>query len=179
MILRTKPHSKFCNRLIEWKILIAKVRRFLTCVLNVSFRLIHIFNHLIIFWNFKTVSFNKVIELIDMIFYDSKWINSDFESSNCIAFALIHKNAIWIISISVLQFFSTFFDETLGGETSVRKTSVPDHSSSKKFSEKSAPLKSVENSQNYQIWSRIDRVIKAFLFTSFSYNARRKRVEKK
>ena len=33
----------------------------------------------------------------------------------------------------------------------VRKTSVPDRSSSKKFSEELASLKSVENSQNYQI----------------------------
>ena len=64
-------------------------------------------------------------------------------------------------------------------EITVRKTPVLDHSSSEKSPEESAPLKSVENSQNYQIWSRIDRVIKTFLFTSSSYNARRKRVEKK
>ena len=61
----------------------------------------------------------------------------------------------------------------------VRKTPVLDHSSSEKFSEESAPLRLVENSQNYQIWSRIDRVIKTFLFTSSSYNARKKRAEKK
>ena len=36
-------------------------------------------------------------------------------------------------------------------ETPVRKTPVSDHFSSEKFAEESAPLKSVENSQNYQI----------------------------
>ena len=113
VIIKTKFHSKFCNWLIEWKILIAKIRRFSTCVLNVSFRSIHIFSHLIIFWNFKIVSFDKIIELIDMIFFDSKWINSNFELSNCIAFALIHENVILIISVSVLQLFSMFFDDTL------------------------------------------------------------------
>ena len=60
----------------------------------------------------------------------------------------------------------------------VRKTPVPDRSSSEKSSDKSAPLRPIENSQNYQIWSRIDRVIEAFLFISPSYNARRKRVGK-
>ena len=63
--------------------------------------------------------------------------------------------------------------------TLIRKTPVSDHFNSEKSPEESAPLRSVENSQNYQIWSQIDRVIKAFLFISFSYNARRKRVEKK
>ena len=113
MIIKTKSHSKFCNRLIEWKILIAKIRRFLICVLNVNFWSIHIFNHLIIFWNLKIVLFDKIIELIDMIFFDSKSINSDFESSNYIAFASIYENAILIVLISVLQFFSIFFNETL------------------------------------------------------------------
>ena len=36
-------------------------------------------------------------------------------------------------------------------ETPVRKTPVPDHSSLEKSPEESAPLKSTENSQNYQI----------------------------
>ena len=38
-----------------------------------------------------------------------------------------------------------------GKKASVRKTPVPDRSSSEKFSDKSASLKSVENNQNYQI----------------------------
>ena len=61
----------------------------------------------------------------------------------------------------------------------VRKTPVSDRSSSEKSPDESASLRSIEKSQNYQIWSRIDRVIKVFLFISPSYNARRKRVEKK
>ena len=36
-------------------------------------------------------------------------------------------------------------------QTPVRKTPVSDHFSSEKSSEESAPLRSVENSQNYQI----------------------------
>ena len=36
-------------------------------------------------------------------------------------------------------------------ETPVRKTPVPDHSSSEESSEESAPLRLVKNSQNYQI----------------------------
>ena len=116
VIIKTKFHSKFCNRLIEWKILIANVRRFSICVLNVSFRSIHIFNHLIIFWNFKIVSFDKIIELVNMIFFDSKWINLNFESSNCIAFASVYENAILIILISILQLFSMFFDKIFNRE---------------------------------------------------------------
>ena len=104
VIIKAKFHSKFCNRLIEWKILIANVRRFSICVLNVNFRSIHIFSHLIIFWDFKIVSFDKIIELIDMIFFNSKWINSNFESSNCIAFASIHENVI-LLSRSVFFFY--------------------------------------------------------------------------
>ena len=113
VIMKIKFHSKFYNWLIKWEILIAKIRRFSTCILNVSFRSIHTFSHLIIFWNFKIVPFDRIIELVNMIFFDSKWINSNFESSNCIAFASVHENAILIISISVLQLFSMFFDETL------------------------------------------------------------------
>ena len=113
VVIEAKPHSKFCNRLIEWKTLVAKIRRFSTCVLKISFRSIHIFNHLIIFWNFKIVSFDKIIELVNIILFDSKWINSNFESSNCTAFTLIHENAILTISVNVLQLFSMLFDETL------------------------------------------------------------------
>ena len=113
MIIKAKFRSKFYNRLIEWKILVAEIRRFSTCVLKISFRSIHTFNHLIMFWNFKIVSFDNVIELIDMIFFYSKWINFDFESSNWIAFASVHENAILIISVSVLQLFSMLFDKTL------------------------------------------------------------------
>ena len=111
--IEAKPHSKFCIRLIEWKTLVAEVKRFSTCVLKISFRSIHTLNHLIIFWGFKTVPFDKIIELVDIVFFDSKWINSDFESSNCTAFALTHENAILTISVSVLQLFSMLFDETL------------------------------------------------------------------
>ena len=111
--IRAKPHSKFCNRLIEWKTLVAEARRFSTCVLKISFRSIHTPSHLIIFWGFKIVPFDNVIELVDIILFDSKWINSDFESSNWIAFALVYENAILTILISVLQLLSMFFDETL------------------------------------------------------------------
>ena len=113
VIIEVKFHSKFCNRLIEWKILIAEIKRFSTCVLKISFRSIYTLNHLIIFWNFKIVPFDNVIELVDIILFDSKWINSDFESSNWTAFALAHENAILTILISVLQLLSMFFDETL------------------------------------------------------------------
>ena len=113
MIIKIKFHSTFCNWLIEWKILIAKIRRFLTCVSKINFRSIHTFSHLIIFWNFKIVLFENVIELIAIILFNSKWINSNFELSNWIAFALIHENAILIDSVSILQLFSMFFDETL------------------------------------------------------------------
>ena len=113
MVIEAKSYSKFCNWLIEWKILIAEIRRFSTCVLKISFRSIHTFSHLIMVWNFKIVSFDNVIVLVDMILFDSKWINSNFELSNWIAFASVHENAILIILISILQLFSMFFDETL------------------------------------------------------------------
>ena len=79
----------------------------------------------------------------------------------------------WYLNRNVKEFSKIY------KKSPVRKTSVSDRSSSEKSPEKLTPLKSVENSQNYQIWSRIDRVIKTFLFISSSYNARRKRVEKK
>ena len=110
VVIGDKSHSEFWSRLIEWKILIVDATRFSTCVLNVSFRSIHIFSHLNIFWGFNIVSFDHVIALVYMNFFDSKWINLDFESSNLTAFWSTHKNAMLTISISVLQLILIHFD---------------------------------------------------------------------
>ena len=83
---------------------------------------------------------------------------------------------LWFLHESYISFLiKSIFQTILEKAPPVRKSPVPDRSSSEKSSEELAQLRSVENSQNYQIWSRIDRVIKTFLFISLSYNARRKR----
>ena len=78
----------------------------------------------------------------------------------------------WNLFIQLKNWITNFMNNR---KPPVRKTPVPDRSSSEKSSEESASLKSAENNQNYQIWSRINRVIQTFLFISLPYNARRKR----
>ena len=61
---------------------------------------------------------------------------------------------------------------------SVKKTSVLNRFNLKKSSEELTSLKLIKNNQNYQIWLWINRIIKTFLFTVLSYNARKKGVWK-
>ena len=54
--------------------------------------------------------FDNLTVLVDEIFDDSKYINSDFSSSNFTALRSAYKNTFWTISINNLQFFFAFFD---------------------------------------------------------------------
>ena len=63
-------------------------------------------------FDFKIVLFNNLTVFVDEVFDNSKWINSDFSSSNFTAFRSAHENTYETISISNLQFFFTLFDLT-------------------------------------------------------------------
>ena len=59
---------------------------------NSIFDSCEIFNHLISIIDFNIVLFDNLIVLFDELFDDSKWINSNFSSSNFTAFWLAHEN---------------------------------------------------------------------------------------
>ena len=90
----------------------------------------------------------------------------------------IFINSHWnFVNQSINEFFQK--KQNFRKIAPVRKTPVSDRFSSEKSSDESVPLKSVENSQNYQIWSRINRVIKIFFIHFFFHTMRKENALKK
>ncbi len=80
-----------------------------TCILKLSFQFSQTFNHHMQIFDFTTVSLSSIIVWLNVTLWLSKWINSNFELSNCTAFSFAHVNAIFVIFFSFFTFLSMLF----------------------------------------------------------------------
>ncbi len=81
--------------------------------LKLSFWFSQTFNHHTHIFNFMIMLLSRIIIWLSVILWLSKCINSDVESSNCIAFFFAHVKAIFAAFFSVFTFLSIFFSSRI------------------------------------------------------------------
>ena len=102
-------HSLFISLKSECSVLVTATIFICICILKLSFRFSQTSSHCMQIFDFTTVSLNNIIVWLNVTLWLLKWINSNFESSNCIAFSFAYVNAIFIIFFSFFTFLSMLF----------------------------------------------------------------------
>ena len=90
------PHSNFIKLAILCKTRLTEFNCFWTWILKFNFQFKKISKYLIHSCDCNVVSFDNFMMSIDKFLDFSKWINSDFKSSNLIIFDFSQSNIDWI-----------------------------------------------------------------------------------
>ncbi len=112
-------HSLFINLKSECNVLVTATIFVCICILKLSFRFSQTFSHHMQIFDFTTVSLSSIIIWLNVALWFSKWINSNFESLNCIAFLFAYVNVIFVIFFSFFTFLSMLFPSTYSATSSM------------------------------------------------------------
>jgi len=102
-------HSLFISLKSECNVLMTAIIFVCTCILKLSFRFSQTSSHCMQIFDFTTVSLSSIIVWLNVTLWLSKWINSNFELSNCTAFSFAHVNAIFVIFSAFSHSCQCFF----------------------------------------------------------------------